>query len=107
MNAALFLITWITAVMYVVALAMIFFIRKDWDDANIHGKVTLMLSWFGHATLYWSTITVARTFFGYVGPSFFTSLWGAIVYMQAPLTVIFVLAPIIRIKWNARRGNVN
>jgi len=49
-----------------------------------------MLLWFGHCALYWVTIAIVRALFGYTGPSQIVSTWGAIVQMQAAITVVAV-----------------
>ena len=73
---ALLWIGLITAIAYFVVTVMLYL--------NRNGNVGMFL-WFLQCTLYWSGITVARYFFGYVGPSFIVTMLGAILYLEAPV----------------------
>jgi len=76
---AVFWIGWITAVAYIAASVYLYKKRKD----NIG-----MLMWFIQAAIYWTAISVYRSFFGYIGPSPLVSLIGAIIYLEAPIIAI-------------------
>ena len=44
--------------------------------------------WVAHATLYLTSVEVARLWFGYVGPSLVATSWSFALYMQAFLSVL-------------------
>ena len=100
---SLFLITLITTVFYIVALSMLIYVRHDWDSGLIRGKLPMMIVWFSHATIYWMAISIARIFFGYDGPSMLVSHWGAFLYMQAPMTLIFAAWPLVKERMKQRK----
>lgn len=69
-----------TAALFITALLLM----RQSNNSNIKS----MRLWVGHAAVYWSVVSIAKLFFGYTGPSELVSLWGAIIYLQAPVTII-------------------
>jgi hypothetical protein len=80
------LYSWSTlnAVMAPIAVGALLYAQRRRNTPHIYG----MLFWFIHAMLFWWFVEWRQLTGQYGGPSQFVSSWGAIVYLQAFVTVI-------------------
>ena len=72
-------IGWLTAIAYIIASVMLY-IRRN-------GNIGMFL-WFAQVAVYWTVISIYRSYFGYVGPSPIVSIIGAILYLEAPVIAV-------------------
>lgn len=52
--------------------------------------------WTGHAAIYWTVNAVLRLFFGYAAPTLAISAWGAIVFVHAGFSMLWMAAYLLR-----------
>jgi hypothetical protein len=76
---AVFWIGWLTAACYIAASVLLYYKRK--------GDIGVFI-WGVQLAIYWTAISVYRSFFGYIGPSTMVSLIGAILYLEFPIIII-------------------